>query len=434
LLLLLAAATTGCRLLLRLPEEITDPRVREVHRLGEIPEEETWWQTRDRRKEEQQKLLFRFPLNQIWERLFDADRALSGAPVIDGRRLYCSEAAEGLVMLNEEDGIPIWTFAPHPGENCGPLVSVAGLLVFGTSSGRVMAVDPSGPRLTWEITLEESPPGIPAASADSVFFPTANGTVVALQAADGSLRWRRPTGEPLAAAPLVDPDSGRVYCGSLGGNVFCLEGSSGEVLWTYEAGAAVYGAPKLDQGLLYFGGDDGRFHCLRAEDGEPRWVKPTGAAIRGSPAVSDKMVLFGSWDGILYAVDRRSGRTRWKSELPNRIVLPPVCVDDMVIVGCQRSPELTALNLKDGRAAGSFKLQHLDTWFTTAPVLSADQILFAGISRGKLVALGEILEEEMSEEEASRARFEELLGGRREEETPQGSPPNPEKGAAAGGL
>ncbi len=429
-LLVLSGASTGCRLFIRLPEEITDPRLREVHGLGAIPEEETWWQTRDRREDEQEKLLFSFPLTQIWEHQFDADRALLGAPVIEGRRLYVSEAGQGLVMLNEDDGIPIWAFAPHPGEICGPLVSVAGLLVFGTSGGRVMAVDPSGPRLIWEVTLEGSLPGIPAASADSVFFPTGNGTVVALQAADGSLRWRRPTGQPMASVPLVDLDGGRVYCGSLGGTMFCLDDSSGEVQWSYAAGAPVRGAPRLAGGRLYFGGADGRFHCLQAENGEPCWIKPTGAAISTSPVIFKKMVLYGSWDGFLYAVDRRSGRTRWKSELPNRIDLPPVCVDEMVIVGRLRSPELTALSLEDGRPAGSFKLQHLDAWFTTEPVLSADQILFAGTSRGKLVALGEIIEEEMSEEEASRARFEELLGGRRQEQARQGVPPDSEKEAS----
>jgi outer membrane protein assembly factor BamB len=414
-ILLLSGMSSGCRLFFRMPEEITDLRVREVHGLGKIPEDETWWQTRDRRKKEQKELLFSFPLDQAWEQEFDPGRALSGAPVIDGRQIYLTESGEGLLLLNAEDGIPIWSLAPLPGESCGPLVAVDGLLVFGTSTGRVLAVDPAGPRLAWEAVLDEPPPGIPAAIAGTVFFPTLGGTVLALAASDGSLRWRFRTGEPMNAAPLGDESGGRLYCGSLGGTMFCLEAESGVVRWRYFTGSPIRGTPLLAGGRLFFGCDDGRFHCLDAEEGAPRWVKPTGAAIRTPPAAGEKLVLFGSWDGFLYALNTRNGRTRWKALLPNRIDIPPVCVDELVLAACLRSPELTALRLEDGKSAGSFKLEHLDAWFTVAPLLSEGYMLYAGTSRGKLLALEEVIEEEMSEEEASRARFEELLGSRREQ-------------------
>ncbi len=63
----------------------------------------------------------------------------------------------------------------------------------------------------------------------------------------------------------------------------------------------------------------------------------------------------------------KNGRTRWKAQLPNRMELPPLCVDELVITACLRSPELTAFQVEDGRAMGSFKLDHLDAWFTTVP-------------------------------------------------------------------
>lgn len=415
LLLLPGFLSTGCRLFLRMPEEVTDPRLREIHGLGEIPDDETWWQTRDRRLEEQEKLLFRFPLEQRWVQSFDDSRALIGAPVPSGRCVYLTVPAEGLLRLNAEDGIPVWTLAPLPGETCGPPVETNDLLVFATDAGRITAVNPDVPRVAWEVMLDENGTGRPAAAGGTVYVPTDGGTVSALDAATGGLRWRHRTGEPMTAAPLADPDRGLVYCTSLAGTVYALEAENGVVAWRYDAGSAVHGKPLLAGERLFVGSDDGRFHCLKADDGTPRWIKPTGAAVRTPATAEADLVLFGSWDGFLYALDQRSGRTHWKAELPNRIELPPVCIDGLVLLACLRSPELTALKLEDGREAGKFKLEHLDAWFTTVPCLSEDRQLLAGTSRGKLLALAEVIEEEMSEEEASRARFEELLGGRREE-------------------
>jgi len=423
LLLLLAVTFSGCRLFVRLPEEIADPRIREVHGLGAIPEDETWWQTRDRRRQEQDKLLFNFPLNQLWKQKFHSGSALVGAPVVDGRQVYLTRAAEGLVKLNGEDGIPVWTLAPESGEECGPLVSVSGLLVYATTAGRIIAVEPDLPRQAWESSTGGALTGPPAAGTGNIYFPTGDGELLALSAADGSMVWRQQTGEVLDAAPLVDEPGGLIYCGSMGGTMFCLDAASGVIRWRYDAGSPLYATPLLSSGLLCFGSDDGRFHCLRAADGAPRWVKPTGASIRTPAAAFENWVLFGSWDGYLYSLDRKSGRTRWKAELPNRMALAPVCIDELVLAACLRSPELTALQVEDGRSAGSFKLEHLDAWFTTPPLISGDYILYAGTSRGKLLALAEVEVEEMSEEEASRARFEELLGSRGEVSGPEGAAP-----------
>jgi outer membrane protein assembly factor BamB len=52
----------------------------------------------------------------------------------------------------------------------------------------------------------------------------------------------------------------------------CLAASSGEVLWSFTAGARVDSPPTLYQGLVLFGSADGRVYCLRAEDGMCVWT------------------------------------------------------------------------------------------------------------------------------------------------------------------
>jgi outer membrane protein assembly factor BamB len=433
LLLPLLLPTFGCRLLVRLPEEITDPRIRELHGLGPIPEEETWWQTRDRRLEEQEKLLFNFPLRQRWAQAFDDGGAISGAPVVEGRDVYLTVPGEGLARLNEEDGIPIWLLEPRPGEVYGPLAVEGGLLIFGTSTGRLLAVDPVQPRTAWELNLEAGPLLAPVVGGGTVYCCSVSGTLFALSAEDGALRWRQDVGGPMAAAPGLDPEGGRLFTATQDGTVACIDLDNGVLRWRYASGTSHHVTPLMAGRRLFVGGDDGGFRCLDAETGRLRWTKSTGAAVRTTAFAVDDLVIFGSWDGLLYAVEQSGGRTRWKAELPGRMVLPPVGLDELVVVACLRSPELSAYRLEDGRPSGAFKLEHLDAWFTSPPYRSTDGMLFAGTSRGKLVAMAEIIEEEMSEEEASRARFEDLLSGRRADDGSEEPPPPPQQGAQPSG-
>ena len=428
ILLPLLLPSFGCRLLVRLPEEITDPRIRELHGLGPIPEEETWWQTRDRRLEEQEKLLFSFPLRQRWGQAFDDGGAIRGAPVVDGRDVFLTVPGAGLARLNEEDGIPVWLLEPRPGETYGALAGEGDLLIFGTSLGRLLAVDPIQPRVAWESNLQAGPLLAPVAGGGSVYCCSESGTLFALSAADGALRWRQELGGPLAAAPALDLEGGRLFTASLDGTVVCIDQANGMIRWRQATGTAHHATPLPAGRRLFVGGDDGGFRCLEADTGALRWVKPTGAAVRTTASAWDDLVIFGSWDGLLYAVEQSGGRTRWKAELPGRMVLQPVCLDELVAVACLRSPELSAYRLEDGRSAGAFKLEHLDAWFTSPPYRSDDGMLFAGTSRGKLIAMAEIIEEEMSEEEASRARFEDLLAGRRADDGSEEAPPPPPQG------
>jgi outer membrane protein assembly factor BamB len=94
-----------------------------------------------------------------------------------------------------------------------------------------------------------------------------------------------------------------------------VEVAPGSVLWTYHAGAELWGPLELEDGVLYFGDDNGTFRALETMTRELRWQFATDGRIRSAAELAGGSVLFASDDGFLYALDRESGSERWRFHL-----------------------------------------------------------------------------------------------------------------------
>ena len=110
--------------------------------------------------------------------------------------------------------------------------------------------------------------------AGMVLVGTTHGEVIALDAADGSERWRSRVGTEVGAAPTAG--SGKVFVQTIDDRVSALDADTGEVVWTYDSQMPLLtlrgtSAPVFDQGVLYTGFANGKVVALRGENGEPIW-------------------------------------------------------------------------------------------------------------------------------------------------------------------
>lgn len=64
-----------------------------------------------------------------------------------------------------------------------------------------------------------------------------DGSVYALDVADGSLRWRFQTEAPVFSSPAVA--GGTLFIGSDDGFLYALDADSGELRWRFEAGREI---------------------------------------------------------------------------------------------------------------------------------------------------------------------------------------------------
>jgi outer membrane protein assembly factor BamB len=147
-------------------------------------------------------------------------------------------------------------------------------------------------KLSFDISYE------PVMGGGRLFVPSmVSDRVTAYSASGGEELWRFYAGGPVRFAPVYD--SGRVYFVSDDGYLYCLEASTGKLLWQFHGSYShrmvlgneriismwpARGAPVIRDGKIYFAAGvmpfEGIFvHALSAETGEMIWTNSTSGAI-----------------------------------------------------------------------------------------------------------------------------------------------------------
>ncbi|HSW58334.1 MAG TPA: PQQ-binding-like beta-propeller repeat protein [Dehalococcoidales bacterium] len=168
----------------------------------------------------------------------------------------------------------------------------------------------------------------PVIAGGVIYVGSRDGNLYAIQESSGQLLWSHKTESWVESSAAVVNNV--VYFGSNDGKFRALNAKTGEKLWEYTARYPIKSSAAVAGGKVYFGGDDYTLHCLDAVTGKRIWSKETGGTINSSPAVSGGIVFFGSTDGNLYALDASNGRQRFRLNTRRIIVSSPIVSGDTV--------------------------------------------------------------------------------------------------------
>jgi alcohol dehydrogenase (cytochrome c) len=239
---------------------------------------------------------------------------ISATPLVVGGRVFVQTLESNVYALDERSGRLLWAHhfgTPDGGPN--GLASGYGRL-YGATSTTLFALDPGSGRLLWShrLTSGREPIDIaPAVAFGLVYtsttgpYPGGKGTLIALDAASGRVRWRLST----IAKPWANP---RVASG-------------GGAWWTPTLSPA---------GALYVG-----IANPLPWGGTP--TEPNGAAYAGAALYTDSLLV----------LDARTGRLEWYDQVTPHDVrdydfsLPPMLLDaagKTLVIGAGKSGRVIA--------------------------------------------------------------------------------------------
>ena len=127
-----------------------------------------------------------------------------------------------------------------------------------------------------------------------VIIGSCDNKVYCLNGVTGGVEWSYTTGNyvrSLAVADVDGDDTTEVIIGSRDNKVYCLNGVDGGVKWSYETGSSVYSSPAIadvdgdDIMEVVVGSENGKVYCLNGVTGLVEWSHATGGS--RSPAVAD---------------------------------------------------------------------------------------------------------------------------------------------------
>ncbi|WP_255198494.1 PQQ-binding-like beta-propeller repeat protein [Halorarius litoreus] len=170
--------------------------------------------------------------------------------------------------------------------------------------------------VTWAVNHSYEWTSGPTVAAGTVFVggndDTGADAVFAYDAADGSLQWQYLTADNVEVSPVYA--SGYLYAITAYGTVYQLDASTGDRLWTFDAGDD--GGITVVDDVVYVTGEgpsEDRLYALNATTRERLWTfaKPGSGYGMAAPAVVDGTVYVTSDDGHTYAVDTATGTEQW---------------------------------------------------------------------------------------------------------------------------
>jgi outer membrane protein assembly factor BamB len=149
---------------------------------------------------------------------------------------------------------------------------------------------------------------------DVLYMSMMDGSVVALDTADGRERWRATTGGYCHSSPVLADDL--IIVGSADAHVHAFAARTGAARWQFATGAPVYASAAVARGVAAIASGDGNVYGLNVADGTQRWqfrLPETESAFAQSPAATDGQRFFiGAWDRNVYALDADTGHEAWR--------------------------------------------------------------------------------------------------------------------------
>jgi outer membrane protein assembly factor BamB len=226
------------------------------------------------------------------------------------------------------------------------------------------------------------------------------GDIFELDAASGQIIWstRLYQGQSVNnfvwSTPAVD--AGRIFIGTRGSNLYCLNESTGALLWVFASLNVTNSSPNIYQGRVYINSNDSTLYCINSTDGSEIWRYRIGEAMMSysfsSPAIMDGVVFVGGLSpdsSTMYAINALEGTLKWSYQLPNygEVVTSPTVNDGKVYFASDKGYKY-CLNADNGsrRWIGWFNSDHEDSFVRSSPAIDGDR-LFLASEKNKIYCL-----------------------------------------------
>ena len=243
----------------------------------------------------------------------------ASSPVVSGTTVVIGGADGVVYALDLATGTARWTARTGGRVRASPAIS-GGMVIVGSWDGRVYAFDLATGTERWVHrtigdTLDSRAFGFDrraiqssaAIAGGQVFVGSRDGGLYALDARTGERLWRMShRGSWVVGSPAVR--DGIVYVGSSDGQfVQAVDAGNGSERWRYPTGANVLSSPLLAGDLVIVGTEAndapwGDLLALDAATGKLRWRLRCEEALYSSPVAVDSMLYVGTDAGDLLAI------------------------------------------------------------------------------------------------------------------------------------
>jgi outer membrane protein assembly factor BamB len=262
--------------------------------------------------------------------------SITGTPAIVAGRLIVAADDGTVVGLDTATGVGGWRHAVGA-PTLAPLAAVGDEVLVGSDDGFVHVLDISSGMELRKVDAGGSVQRSPAIADGVAYVGVSGGRITAFDVATGAIRWTVELGDGEVLTPAVA--GGVVYVAhgpldlSKPHEVVALNAADRSVRWRWPGQtvdrlflAGVAG------GAVFVASEDHNVYRIDAATGTGGLFFATDGSIGSLAAIADGTLYISSADRHVYAIDPVSGAAKWKVEVKGTPTIP-VVVDGRVFVG-----------------------------------------------------------------------------------------------------
>jgi outer membrane protein assembly factor BamB len=216
-----------------------------------------------------------------------------------------------------------------------------------TDGGTVAAVHAATGVIRWIISV--------TAAGRPVLGPTHTSQDALVTTAVALSRYDRVSGEIagtleidfMPSGPAV-ADAEHVYAAGLDRLMRCIRLADEVLIWQVETADPVISAPVLTESALFFASRAGMVYSCQPQSKRERWTVELGEPILADLQVSGQAVVVSSTAGSIYCLEAESGQVRWRFRTQGQLLRSPAATPDAVYQYSQ-DHGLYAMDLATGR-------------------------------------------------------------------------------------